>query len=469
MTVQPRAGHASPSNQGDDCDLDEDVTTEPSQPSSGPYRCSADDDDSWMAPRDMTLLSALDSDAAIKPRASQRFRRLSKTVFPVCLVGEGAANAVFDIGPGFHGLLLRVAKLPRHGSSPTYDYLFQQTFYQTSIKPLLGGHVVQQELVVLRKSGIVNKLNKLLREIDSSRKPKFRGSFIGQSNWGFLVQDMRPKNPDECLLIEFKPKWLFQSPSAPPSAVRCRQCAMELRNLIGDPNRALPETKPCPLALANPDAPSSQASSPFRIAPHLEGIGADDHFRHALETIANHPALQQLKTQQRIHDALGPLHAEPSKAFLVAMTLRDCTCFVQIHHRQQSLLLRMGDFDWKDPSVKFKGWRQAEKDLIDGAFYTAELLLCGGSYYRPPTLCALEFAPRSPRQGAVQVLCIRDGKEGEAVTRGTEEATETGMDMFEHEADVVALRRVLSRYKIAPTEEPLSARRQFVRGSQEGD
>lgn len=90
------------------------------------------------------------------------------------------------------GLLLRVAKVPSLGASPTYDYLAQQQYFQNSIEPLLGEYVVHQELVILRKTGIVQELNNLLREINHTRKDKFKGSFIGQTDWGFVVEDMRP-------------------------------------------------------------------------------------------------------------------------------------------------------------------------------------------------------------------------------------------------------------------------------------
>ncbi|RDA92976.1 hypothetical protein CP533_5547 [Ophiocordyceps camponoti-saundersi (nom. inval.)] len=425
--------------------------------SSTSYQCSLagdpDQDDSWIAPRDMSLLKALDSDGV------PRLRRLSKAARPVRLVGEGAANAVFEIrdSANLAGLLLRVAKVPRRNSPLTYNYLVQQNFYQNSIRPLLDGYAVHQELVVIRKCGIVDKLNKLLQEIDSSRKQKFRGSFVGQSDWAFLVQDMRPAASEECFLIEFKPKWLCQSPSAPPAAIRCRQCAMELLNLVKNPERDLPETKPCPLALVNPEAPP-QAKRPFRIAPKLTSVDADDDdLRRALEAVADHPALHQLKMQQQRHDRLGPLGAEPSNAFLVAMTLRDCTCFVQIPRRQQEpLVLRLGDFDWKDPKVKFKGWRKAERDLIDGAFYTADLILCGDSYYQPPTLCAFEFAPRPSGADLPHVLRIRDDTSME--TRDVE----TEMKVFDHQGDVTALQHRLEKFRIALTEEPLKARRRFL-------
>lgn len=86
-----------------------------------------------------------------------------------------------------------MAKVPSLNHPPTYNYLAQQTFYQGAIKPLLGGHAIHQELVVLRNSGIVKELNKFLLENDHLRKDKFKGTFIGRADWGFLVEDMRPR------------------------------------------------------------------------------------------------------------------------------------------------------------------------------------------------------------------------------------------------------------------------------------
>lgn len=83
--------------------------------------------------------------------------------------------------------------MPALGHAPTFNYLLQQKFYHTAIEPVLGKHAVRQELVILHNCGIVDKLNALLREIDHTRKAKFRGTFVGQADWGFLVEDMRPE------------------------------------------------------------------------------------------------------------------------------------------------------------------------------------------------------------------------------------------------------------------------------------
>ncbi|PHH84746.1 hypothetical protein CDD83_1460 [Cordyceps sp. RAO-2017] len=219
--VPPRLALDSASNQGggddddsadDGCfDNDDDDDDDDPGHSSTSYQCSLagdlDDDDAWIAPADMAILKALpSSDAAtlkagdspaLHHRPHHRIRRLPKGTRPLRFIGEGAANAVFEIkddcaAADFTGLLLRVAKVQR-GQAPSFNYPAQQRFYQASIKPLLGGHAVHQELVILHKSGIVDKLNQLLQDIDSTRKSKFRGTFVGQSDWGFLVEDMRPR------------------------------------------------------------------------------------------------------------------------------------------------------------------------------------------------------------------------------------------------------------------------------------
>ncbi|PNY27922.1 Inositol-pentakisphosphate 2-kinase [Tolypocladium capitatum] len=483
QVVPPQRSEDSGSNQGDSAgDISDESISVPSQsttPNRGSVAGDFDDDDPWVTPQDMALLQALGADPGLKGRAGlrqSRVRRLPRGTRPIKLIGEGAANAVFEFkiprhscsDPDFTGLLLRVAKVPSLNHPPTYNYLVQQDFYQAAIRPLLGIHAVQQELVNLHKSGVVDELNKFLRDVDQSRKAKFRGTFIGQTDWGFLVEDMRPQDPDECVLIEFKPKWLSQSPSAPEAAVRCRQCAMELRNLVKDPSRdrKLPERKPCPLALVNEDAPW-QANSPFRLAPQLAGIGSDEHYREALRSIANHHAIRELKAQQDLHDKLGPLYAERSDpCFIIAMTLRDCTCFAQIHRRKQSIKIRMGDFDWKDPVVKFDRWRGAEEELIDGGFYTADWVLCGGSYYNPPTLCVLEFAS-GKRSNQAEVLNVQERDGAKKKTRDANVAkTDAGVKMFNHKTDVAALQELLEPYKAEPSSDPSTAVRDVSRGHQ---
>ncbi|OAA67423.1 inositol-pentakisphosphate 2-kinase [Cordyceps fumosorosea ARSEF 2679] len=398
-----------------------------------------------------------------------KHKHLPRGSKPVAFVGEGAANAVFEIkvpqhgasDHNFKGLLLRVAKVPALGQPTVYNYLFQQTFYQTTIRPLLGSHAIHQELVILRNSGIIDELNRLLQALDHTRKPKFRGSFVGQSDWGLLIEDMRPdpKALRPRLLVEFKPKWLSQSRSAPTRAVRCRQCALELQRMLSRPAAGTaafaPERKPCPLALVDEESPTPVAS-PFRIAPHLADLPERERLRTSLQHILHDPFLEDLCAQQEGLDVTGPLDASPDdKNFGIAMTIRDCTCFALIPKDEAArdvgdIKIRLGDLDWKDPHTKIQHWRGTEESLIDGGFYTADWILYDGVYYYPPTLCLLEWKPRSSPTSPPDVIQLQNTAAAAAAATATSlptngSAAETRV-FRHHVADTAALRAKLQPY-----------------------
>lgn len=361
----------------------------------------------------------------------------------------------------YTGLLLRVAKVPAPGQPTAYNYLFQQTFYQTAVQPLLGAHAIHQELVVLRGSGIVDELNRMLRDLDHVRKAKFRGSCVGHTDWGLLIEDMRPPaatatspSPPRSLLVEFKPKWLSQSRSAPANAVRCRQCALELQRLLersiiagagAGTFKCAADRKPCPLALVDDEAPP-KVSSPFRIAPQLQELPDRAHLQASLERILRDPFLDNLRAHQERLDATGPLSARADdERFGIAMTIRDCTCFALIPRGDSEgddgeIKIRLGDLDWKDPKTKLQHWRGTEQALIDGGFYTADWILCDGAYYHPPTLCLLEWKPRvaSARPDVIELQDHNDAGDS------TEEASVP--HIYRHKADVAMLKQKLQPY-----------------------
>lgn len=238
--------------------------------------------------------------------------------------------------------------------------------------------------------------------------------------------------------MEFKPKWLSQSPSAPPSAIRCRQCAKELYSYVSDPdpNKPLPtKAKPCPLTLGRDEYNLVRAESAYRLLPELEqlsrtrsingttngtangstkpnGARTRGHHRnnHSLSATLNllrdEPALKMLRAAQERYDKVGPLQAsESDEDFSLAMTLRDCTCLAQIQIAPDGrgrgasddggpippLKTRFVDFDMKSSKHRLSHWREAERKLIDGGFYTARRILCRGRLYAPPTKCVLEL------------------------------------------------------------------------------
>ncbi|KAL2124325.1 hypothetical protein VTJ04DRAFT_690 [Mycothermus thermophilus] len=148
------------------------------------------------------------------------------------LVGEGAANCVFEVR-GYpqteahrylQDKLLRVAK----AGTKAYRHEELQEYWETVVRPLFEPqHLVRQELVRLGGRGIVSRLNAVLAQEEPRRRVDFRGSRVAEAEYGMLVEDMRQASPG-VLTLEFKPKWLSQSPTAPESATRCRTCAREL-------------------------------------------------------------------------------------------------------------------------------------------------------------------------------------------------------------------------------------------------
>lgn len=343
-----------------------------------------------------------------------------------------------------------MAKVPELGQPAAYNYLFQQKFYQTAIRPLLGNNAIHQELVILRNSGIIDELNRLLLDLDHTRKAKFRGSFVGLSDWGLLIEDMRPdiKAPVPRILVEFKPKWLSQSRSAPARAVRCRQCALELQRKLTRPVTGTglfaPERKPCPLALVDEEQPPPPVSSPFRIAPQLIDAPEREQIRDSLQYILHDPFLDDLRAQQEELDTTGPLKAIPEdEKFGIAMTIRDCTCFALIPRdaaarSAEDVKIRLGDLDWKDPHTKMQHWRGTEQALIDGGFYTADWILCDGVYYYPPTLCLLEWRPRPSPTGMTDIIQLQGIDANQPTNGGAAQR-----HIYTHVADTTSLRAKL--------------------------
>lgn len=90
--------------------------------------------------------------------------------------------------------LLRVAKVKELGQTAKFDYIAQHKYFLRDIRPRLREYVVEQELVQLHHAGdLVEQMNNILQAIDSTRRPKFQGSFVGKSTWAFLLENMQPQ------------------------------------------------------------------------------------------------------------------------------------------------------------------------------------------------------------------------------------------------------------------------------------
>lgn len=293
-------------------------------------------------------------------------------------VGEGAANVVFAIklppttdtslANAFQDKLLRV---PKAGKG-TFPYAEQQAFWESQIKPLFRpGDLVHQSLVRMPEDNgfFVARLNEILHERESQRRDDFVGSQVEDVTYGMLVDDMRSTG-DGDIIREFKPKWLAQSPNAPETAIRCRNCAREaLRNVEKGKRKPIF----CPLnflastteqsvrVLRYFDLPTSFAPGLSQTKDCYQWLGAEN-------------VLQILRANQVRLDRGGPLNVSAhDAAFQVAMTLRDCTVYLKIPKEPgQGVTAKLGDLDKKNWDIKLDYWRAMEQNLIDGGFYEAK-------------------------------------------------------------------------------------------------
>ena len=181
-------------------------------------------------------------------------------------------------------------------------------------------------------------------ELEGTRSSKRRATYLADEEYGSLVTDMSSAGNPDVLTVEFKPKWLAQSPSAPNDAKRCRTCALRLARMSagGKDENSDQALRPkigafCPLRLMASRAQdhvvvAQQITSDVR-CPAKEQIVAQ---MKLIEWIVETPLLKKLRNLQVELDEKGVLavgsgstEAEKEK-LTVAMTLRDCTAFLKV-------------------------------------------------------------------------------------------------------------------------------------------
>ncbi|KAL1870527.1 hypothetical protein VTK73DRAFT_2601 [Phialemonium thermophilum] len=297
-------------------------------------------------------------------------------------VGEGAANAVFKLSaPNMsaseqalvEGKLLRVPK----AGTKAYPYEELQRYWEEALRPLFGpDDLVDQSLICLRGSGIALELNALLAETEPQRRADFRGSRVADVEAGMLVDEMCKLHPGD-IVLEFKPKWLVQSPSAPTSSMRCRTCALRAYRAAtgrGQHKGASAGSDFCPLDLAECHRdPTALCRVLDALTKRARGLS-----RRQVDQLADwlrtNGLLARLRSAQMCDD------------LALAMTLRDCTCFLRIPSDDTRGLVeaRLGDLDKKNAEAKLGYWQAVEQTLIEGGYYE------GRENPRQLTCCRLE-------------------------------------------------------------------------------
>ncbi|KAI4130149.1 MAG: hypothetical protein LQ338_001857 [Usnochroma carphineum] len=320
-------------------------------------------------------------------------------IIPVYLA-EGAANIVFmftseksirirddEFGqPGtttiygtpridyrLKGKLLRLRKaLP--STAPVIE---SHRHFEEQIEPLFPAECLVEQSLCKVTPDFVKNLNKDLRRLEGrgGRPEKRRMIYLAEDEpYATLITDMRWD--DEHVSCEFKPKWLTQSPSAPPGSKRCRTCALRAMRQVKE-FRKPDYTDVCPLTLFTKDQDILSSSlrsilGATRGAPMYSNL----NLQRLRPYIRGNPLIERLRDLQVQKDPQGILKADPSSLdFLTAMALRDCTMFLKIpkgYETKAQMEARLGDLDLKTPDGnKAAYWRETEQQLIDEGWYTA--------------------------------------------------------------------------------------------------
>lgn len=286
--------------------------------------------------------------------------------------------------------------MPKAGTK-AHSHVELQEYWKTVVAPLFEPeHLVQHQLVKLGDEGLVSRLNAVLDEEEHTRRSDFKGSRVALAEYGMLVEDMRQSlsraisvffslytlnsphlregHPDD-LTLEFKPKWLAQSPNAPSSATRCRNCAREALKHHTKPgsHRKPNHTVLCPLNFltcsTSPPALTNILTHLFADEPPMPSqVAQRNRLIHWLKT---NTLLPRLRAAQESNDSNGPLGASAEdRQFQLAMTLRDCTCFVRIPADPAlPVEAKLADLDKKNSVAKLGYWQAMERELIDGGYY----------------------------------------------------------------------------------------------------
>jgi inositol-pentakisphosphate 2-kinase len=228
------------------------------------------------------------------------------------------------------------------------------------------------------QNSLLTDLNAALRqrEINGTRPSKRQGVYLTPPNeepHGILVTDMSPKGPDE-RLVEFKPKWLVQSPSAPTESKRCRTCALrEMRTederLTGDNHTGRGHADFCPFDLLST---SDDVLEQIVRSLSLTDESARTHistFKKRLQ-----PLLLRLRDLQAEHNEVS-LEAFQNRIdldFSVSMALRDCSVFIKSRRSEAGLgEVRLADLDLKSSAGgKLDKWARTERRLLEEGWYT---------------------------------------------------------------------------------------------------
>ncbi|KAL2413094.1 hypothetical protein ABEF94_003274 [Exophiala dermatitidis] len=289
--------------------------------------------------------------------------------------------------------------------------LLKQTLYQLTPKMVESANAELREMEKTARDSSSSSTNKTKTANANRPRPRPRHRHHAylppyeKEQYGILMQKL--KGPDDgggVDLIEFKPKWLVQSPSAPPDATMCRTCALNAMRRKAGKHQGRGDSGFCPFDLLVGDEEEHVLQRALeKIYPDVtKGSGFVEAFRQGVQ-----PALRHLQRLQREYGSVGlDDFRDPNpegKHLDLAMALRDCSVFLGLRrgsrgdagpdedpssthlqsgdqqraadgHETHDVLelvdVKFADLDLKTPEAgKLQKWAAMEQELLDNGWY----------------------------------------------------------------------------------------------------
>lgn len=223
----------------------------------------------------------------------------------------------------YRGQLLRLRK----ETAADLSYTEMMQTFNTIVRPLFTPEELVDQTLIRLPDGLLQRCNEHLRiaELNGTRPKKRHGGYLCTNEpFGLLITDMTAYDKPGATLAEFKPKWLVESPSAPPTAHRCRTCALrEMKNHEALRRGQKQQRSFCPFDLV-----SERFEDVYRATKFIKGCKDRSQLARVL---LRHPTLLKLQSLQKARRAVG-LDGPPSQSreMSLDMTIRDCTLFIRV-------------------------------------------------------------------------------------------------------------------------------------------
>jgi inositol-pentakisphosphate 2-kinase len=194
-----------------------------------------------------------------------------------------------------------------------------------------------------------------------------------EEQYGILMQNLQGPGID--WLVEFKPKWLVQSPTAPKDSRNCRTCALNASRRRAGKHKGRGDSGFCPFdLLVGPEEDEILSRALQNIWPiEAEMARFLVVFREKVQ-----PALRHLQKLEQKHGSVGldDFQNPAGKDFGVAMAFRDCSVFLALSRRKMNeggvdvVDVKFADLDLKSTEGgKIQKWATMEQELLDGGWY----------------------------------------------------------------------------------------------------